>query len=133
MSQCSEMLDLYKDLTDAGVPRAEAVGVIPHATMLYDFIQVDGWNAVHAIGKRTCLEAQWEIRSICNQIAAHLREKKSPLGEYAQPQCLTYGLCPEEKKSWAENPENSTCSIYKRLMKQGKLDQEKWRATEETK
>ncbi len=127
MEQCDEMIGLYRELATT-VPRSEAVGIIPHATMLYDFIQIDGWNAVHAIGKRTCLEAQWEIREISNQIAAHIRKANPVLGAYAQPQCLTYGFCPEERPAWAKDPQSSTCGIYKSLTKQGKLDQEKWRA-----
>jgi thymidylate synthase ThyX len=95
--QHNNMMRLYSDLVKAGIPRKEAIGVVPHSLQLYDFIHVNGWNSVHSIGKRTCVEAQWEIRALANQIAFILRDKNPSLGKYTYPQGVVYGKCPERK------------------------------------
>jgi thymidylate synthase (FAD) len=92
-----EMLDLYNELVAGGVPRQEAIGVVSHALVVYDLIHVNGWNAIHAIGKRTCTEAQWEIRSIAKEMAKNIDDENPALGKYAKPQGITYGRCPEKK------------------------------------
>lgn len=91
------MLSAYSELVREGIPRSEAIGNVPHALMLYDLMHVNGWNIIHFIGKRTCRNAQWPIRGIANQIAKYAIEKNPALGEYAVPQCVIYGGCPEKK------------------------------------
>ena len=79
------------------VPRSEAIGVIPHSLKIYDWIHVNGWNAIHSIGKRTCQEAQWEIRFIAQKLARDIKNVAPAFEEWAEPQCITYGSCPEIK------------------------------------
>ncbi len=93
--QHREMIRLYKKLISKGISKKEAIGVIPHSVEMYDFIHVNGWNSIHSIGKRTCTKAQWEIRSIANNIAEKIREKNPALGKYTYPQGVVYGECPE--------------------------------------
>lgn len=95
IKQHKRMIKLYKDLVEAGIPKEEAIGVIPHSTEMYDFIHVNGWNSIHSIGKRTCTKAQWEIRGIANKVAEKIREKNPILGKYTYPQGVIYGECPE--------------------------------------
>jgi thymidylate synthase (FAD) len=95
--QHSSMMELYRKLVKSGVSRKEAIGVVPHSLQIYDFVHVNGWNSVHSIGKRTCTEAQWEIRSLANQIASIIRGKNKILGNYTYPQGVVYGKCPEKK------------------------------------
>lgn len=94
-SQHKEMLGLYQELVEEGTPKAEAIGVIPHSLKIYTLIHINGWNAIHSIGKRTCREAQWEIRQIACQMAKKIKEEFPALGRWAEPQCITYGKCPE--------------------------------------
>jgi len=75
----------------------ESYGVIPHSLKVYDMIHVNGWNAVHSIGKRTCTEAQWEIRGVATDMANAITEYDADLGRFAKPQGVTYGRCPEKK------------------------------------
>lgn len=91
------LLNLYKGLTEEGVPKEEAIGVVPHSLKIYDWIHVNGWNAIHSIGKRTCLEAQWEIRIIARKMAKDIKEAAPAFRNWAEPQCITYGKCPEIK------------------------------------
>ena len=80
-----------------GIDNPEILGVLPHSLQVYDLIHINGWNAVHSIGKRTCTEAQWEIRNIANQMADKIKAVYPELGEYAVPQGITYGKCPERE------------------------------------
>lgn len=92
-----ELAKFYHDLIGCDIPKQEAVGVLPHSLTIYDLIHADGWNAIHAIGKRTCTEAQWEIRGIAKKMADLIKEVNPVLGRYAEPQGIVYGRCPERK------------------------------------
>ena len=105
--QHKDMLSLYQELIKRGIPQAEAIGVIPHSVKIYTFIHINGWNAIHAIGQRTCVTAQWEIRTIAWQIARIIKKEFPALGKWAEPQCITLGgRCPEIKD----------CGYYKKKM-----------------
>lgn len=93
----SAMVGLYAKLIEQGIPASEAIGVLPHSLKIYDWIHVNGWNAIHAIGKRTCAEAQWEIRKIAQSIAKDIKKAIPAFKPWAEPQCITYGKCPEIK------------------------------------
>jgi thymidylate synthase ThyX len=97
-----KQLDMYHDLMSKGIIPEEAVGVLPHSLEVYDAIHVNGWNALHAIGKRACTAAQWEIRGIAKQMASALKEVNPILGKYVGPQCEVYNRCPEKKPCKAE-------------------------------
>ena len=98
------MLRHYNKLVKDGVSKCEAIGVIPHSLKIWTVIHVNGWNAIHSIGKRTCLTAQWEIRKIAQKMAKIIKKELPVLGKWAEPQCITYGRCPE--------PED--CGYYKK-------------------
>jgi len=91
------LLSLYQELLNRNIPSNEAVGVLPHSLIVYDWIHINGWNAIHSIGKRTCTEAQWEIRAIARKMARDIKEIVPAFKEWAEPQCITYGRCPEVK------------------------------------
>jgi thymidylate synthase (FAD) len=74
-----------------------ALLVLPHSLKVYDVMHVNGWNAIGFIAKRTCTEAQWEIRDIAKDIAKEIYEADPDLGKFAVPQGILYGKCPEKK------------------------------------
>lgn len=92
----SSMLSLCKEIIySCEITEAEAIGLVPHSLKIYDWVHINGWNALHSIGKRTCLEAQGEIMKISRQIAGHIKKKMPALGKWSEPQCIIYGYCPE--------------------------------------
>jgi thymidylate synthase ThyX len=91
----NKMIALYHALVSSGISNQEAVGVVPHCIKIYDLININGWNAIHSIGKRTCTEAQWEIREIGREMAGLLRPMHKFLERFVQPQGVVYGRCPE--------------------------------------
>jgi len=92
-----KMMKLYGELVRKGIPMSEAIGVVPHSLMIYDWIHVNGWNAIHAIGKRTCAKAQLEIRRIAWAMARQIRKGAPIFNGFVEPQCITYGKCPEKE------------------------------------
>jgi len=96
IEQNERMFDLHFWLTNKkGVSKPSAIGVSPHSLVVYDQVHVNGWNAIHSIGKRTCKDAQWQIRAIAQGMANHIKEDNPLLGEYVAPQGELYGSCPE--------------------------------------
>ncbi|MDQ5987785.1 MAG: Flavin-dependent thymidylate synthase [Syntrophus sp. SKADARSKE-3] len=91
------MLDAYEHAIEEGVPKFEAFGLLPHSLKIYDLFHINGWNAIHSIGKRTCSKAQWEIRRIAEGAAKQINEAMPSLGRFAKPQCVTIGRCSEAK------------------------------------
>ncbi len=92
-----KMMNLYGSLVERGIPKSEAIGVVPHSLMIYDWIHVNGWNAIHAIGKRTCTKAQLEIRRIAWAMAQEIKKAAPIFDGFVEPQCVTYGKCPEKE------------------------------------
>jgi thymidylate synthase (FAD) len=79
----------------------EIQGIVPHGLEVYDAIHVNGVNAIHSIGKRTCKTAQWEIRAVANYIAREIREVMPEIGKFSKPQGIIYGTCPERENCGA--------------------------------
>ena len=94
--QCREMVLLYKNIIN-DIPINDAIGIIPHSVLIYDLIHINGWNALHALGKRICAEAQWEVRYIAEEIAKEIININPELSDVIGPQCRIYGICPEKK------------------------------------
>ncbi len=94
-NQCKKMIEAYHTLSSE-IPPKEAITVSPHALEVYDLIHVNGWNAIHSIGKRTCEKAQWEIRDLAKKLAEEIKNKNPSLGKYLKPQGILYHKCPEK-------------------------------------
>lgn len=91
--------------------KKEVIGIIPHSIEIYDLIHINGWNALHSIGKRTCTETQWEIRAIANKMAKEIKKENPILGKYVKPQGVLYGQCPER----------NNCGLCDKILKKSKL------------
>ncbi len=102
-----DMIVLFDDLCLCEVSPSEAIGVVPHSLKIVTLIHINGWNTIHSIGKRTCVEAQWEIRNLAWKMAKIVKNKFPVLGKWVGPQCITYGDCPEVKN----------CGYFQRLQK----------------
>ena len=95
--QHHKMLNTYHQSVNDGIPKSEAFNLLPHSLKIYDLVHINGWNAIHSLGKRTCSKAQWEIRGIADKAVQIIKKQYPELGRYVGPQCMTYGYCPESK------------------------------------
>lgn len=96
IKQNTEQLDLYDRLCEQ-IPRSAAVMVIPHTVQVYVLSKIDGFNALHALGKRACRHAQWEIRNFAHGQIQMIREATPEIGNLLGTQAQIYGKCPEAK------------------------------------
>jgi thymidylate synthase ThyX len=112
IEQNQNQLNMYRELVEEGVPKPEAIGVVPHSLMVYDILHVNGWNGVHSIAKRTCKEAQWEVRDVAVDIQRGIIDKNPILGSYTAPQGTRYGSCPE-RTPCPTFAKNNTCPTFK--------------------
>lgn len=96
-AQTRNMIDNYHRLLAKSFSAEDAVLSLPHALQICDSIHINGWNAVHSIGKRTCKTAQWEIREIARSMASAIDHVFPALGKYCLPQGKLYGKCPERE------------------------------------
>lgn len=92
-----KMVEVVKNLVEKGLPQEEVIGILPHSLCVGSLLHVNGWNALHSIGKRTCTKAQWDIRKKAVKMAAEILSADSSLLDLVGPQCDIYGHCPEAK------------------------------------
>ena len=96
--QARLMLDGFRALRDAlGEGKGDAFAVLPHCLKVKTVVHINGWNAIHSIGKRTCTKAQWEIRRQSVVMAKMMGGMSEELKSFMKPQCFNYGKCPEIK------------------------------------
>ncbi len=88
---------LYRKMIENGIQMNDAIGLMPHSLVVYELIHINGWNALHALGKRICTEAQWEVREIADGITKEIIRINPNLSSILGPQCKVYGVCPEKK------------------------------------
>ncbi len=100
-NQYNELNKKSIDFVLSTLDNPDAFGILPHSLQVYDLIHINGWNAIHSIGKRTCKTAQWEIRKIAKEIAGKIKDVYPELGQYSLPQGMLYGKCPERENCGA--------------------------------
>jgi thymidylate synthase ThyX len=90
-----ELVKSTLNFVNKNIDYPDYLGIVPHSLHSYDLIHVNGWNAIHSIGKRTCTKAQWEIRTIAKGMVKSIKKYSPELGDYCGPQGKVYGKCPE--------------------------------------
>jgi thymidylate synthase (FAD) len=93
--QVEGALQLYSELTAAGIPGEDARFVFPNATRTNLVMTVNLRALIHMSGLRLCTMAQWEIRRLF-QLLRHEVFAVSPfLGSFLAPKCVALGYCDE--------------------------------------
>lgn len=92
-----KMLKLYMDLAaEKNVSMPDAVGVIPHSLVIYNWIHVNGWNIISSVSERTCAKTQSEMRQIAWIMARYIQKIAPVFAKFMAPWCISYGKCPEK-------------------------------------
>ncbi len=115
LDQAAAMRDLYYSLVDDGVPKNDAIGVMPHGFEAFVLVHMNGWNAIHSLAKRTCFEAQWEIQKKAMEMALLIKQADPILGKFVEPQGRVYGKCPERKPCGFCPSNTSLRDLYDRI------------------
>jgi len=110
-----ELADAYHDFMDLahevyqkyqahGIPNEDARFVLPNAAETKIVMTMNCSSLKHFLRLRCCHRAQWEIRSIANQILAICQNIAPTIFANAGAACLSLGYCPE--------PEGMGCGKY---------------------
>ncbi len=87
--------DTYEKLVKQGVPKEDARFVLPNATETSLLLTMDGKSLVHFFGLRCCNRAQWEIRSLADNMLKKVRGVEPEIFNKIGPYCFQLGYCPE--------------------------------------
>lgn len=94
---CEKMDDLqevYKQLLEADIPEEDARYILPTIKTNL-MVSYNARSLLHFFKLRCCTRAQWEIRSLANQMLQKVRKVAPVLFEKAGPPCVTDHYCPE--------------------------------------
>lgn len=91
----------YKELVEAGVPLEDARYILPNATHTNIVVTMNARELWNFFTLRTCMKAQWEIRTLAFIMLRMVKDVAPALFEGAGPACLR-GPCPEGEYECAE-------------------------------
>uniref|UniRef100_A0A7C5PM88 Flavin-dependent thymidylate synthase n=1 Tax=Thermodesulfobium narugense TaxID=184064 RepID=A0A7C5PM88_9BACT len=88
---------LYEDLLSKGIPAEDARYILPNSAHTSLVMTMNFRELMHASSLRLCQRAQWEIRSVFEEIKKRVFEVSPFLSEFLCPKCEITGYCNEEK------------------------------------
>jgi thymidylate synthase (FAD) len=99
----AEMGRLYEEALAAGIPPEDARFVLPQAVTTHLAMTMNLRELMHAVGLRTCVRAQWEIRELFEAVRGAVTEIDPFLGSFLQVKCERLGYC-DERESCGRYP-----------------------------
>lgn len=98
----------YRKLAEKkDVPTEDARFVLPNSTKTNIVVTMNARSLMNFFEQRTCMRAQWEIRSVANAMLSEVKEVAPTIFENAGPPCKRRGECPEDAED---------CSLYKKYV-----------------
>ena len=88
--------ELYRRMTEAGIPYEDARYVIPQAVETDLVMTMNARELLHFFSLRMCNRAQWEIRKLAEEMLKLCKKSAPLIFEKAGPGCVR-GHCPEKK------------------------------------
>jgi len=88
--------EAYNALLELGIPPEDARFVLPNACCTHIVVTMNARELLHFIKLRCCNRAQWEIRSVAEEMLRLAHEKAPLLFAKAGPACV-WGGCSEGK------------------------------------
>lgn len=93
-----DLRETYNELLDLNIPKEDARFILPTIKTNL-MISYNARSLYHFFKLRCCTRAQWEIRSLANQMLSQVKEVAPVLFEIAGPPCVKEGYCPEGEMS----------------------------------
>ena len=90
--------EMYNKMLDQDIPAEDARFVLPTVKTNL-MVSFNARSLYHFFSLRCCTRAQWEIRSLANQMLKQVKEIAPVLFEKAGPPCEAEGHCPEGEMS----------------------------------
>jgi thymidylate synthase (FAD) len=73
--------------------------VLPNAAETKIMVSMNARELFHFFGERICIRAQWEIRTVTEQMLELAKEASPEIFKGIGPKCVQCGKCPEGKKT----------------------------------
>lgn len=89
-----EVMNLYQELLDVGVPAEDARYIVPQGTTTDLVVTMNARELRHLFHLRCCNRAQWEIREMADEMFRICNEQQPEIFAKAGPGCVD-GRCPE--------------------------------------
>ncbi len=87
--------ELYRELQDEGIPSEDARFVLPNAAQTNIAITMNARELMHFFALRCCRRAQWEIRSMADEMLRLVKEVAPIIFKNAGAACVGLEYCPE--------------------------------------
>jgi thymidylate synthase (FAD) len=99
LDEVQRIENAYCDLSRFGVPAEDARYLLPNCVATQLVVTMNFRSLLHFFAERTCNRAQWEIRSIANQMLEQCKQLYPCVFENAGPHCMKLKphRCPEHK------------------------------------
>ena len=88
----------YNQLLDMGIPAEDARYVLPNATSTNIIVTMNARSLLNFFELRCCLHAQWEIRTLANNMLSEVKKVAPTIFKSAGPTCKSKGYCSEHAK-----------------------------------
>lgn len=89
----------YKKLLDAGFKKEDARSVLPNACETKLIATINAQELFHIFNLRCCNRAQYEFRTVANEMLRLCKEVAPIIFKNAGASCVSLGYCPEGKMS----------------------------------
>ncbi len=99
----ADLDQLYEAALAAGVPAEDARFVLPQAVTTHLTMSMNLRELIHAVGLRTCVRAQWEIRQLFTRAVEAVRAINPFLASFLVVKCDRLGYC-DERESCGRYP-----------------------------
>ena len=89
---------LYRQLLEAGIPAEDARYLLPNAITTRLVMTMNARELIHVCSLRLCRRAQWEIRSLFEDVRAEVERVAPRIAAHLQPKCIPLGYCDEGER-----------------------------------
>ncbi|MBR1728018.1 MAG: FAD-dependent thymidylate synthase [Selenomonadaceae bacterium] len=94
----------YDELIAAGIAKEDARMVLPNAAATSMVVTMNARELLHFFSLRCCTRAQWEIRSLADEMVKLVKQIAPNIFNKAGAACDQLGYCPEGKFSCGRAP-----------------------------
>lgn len=96
--------ECYDELKKLDIPNEDARFVLTESSLTHYQMTMNFSSLINFLGLRLCTRAQWEIRSVAQEILEYLRKDYEPIFGNIGPSCAQLGYCPEGEKGCHRYP-----------------------------
>ncbi|QNO14810.1 FAD-dependent thymidylate synthase [Alkalicella caledoniensis] len=87
--------EAYERIVELGVSKEDARYTLPNSCETKIIVTMNARSLFNFFHHRACVRAQWEIRTMANEMLKKVKEVAPSVFKYAGASCDTLGFCPE--------------------------------------